>query len=152
MANLTAENDIQMIDNKATILGTAEADEILATQTNDHLMLSILAGAGDDIVLVNSGNNEVYGEEGNDLFSILTIGNHTVDGGNGQDTVRLWSVDPYSLSSYLNDNGVITLSSNFATHTFTNVEVFTFYFTSPYPYIDRVLSVAELDAFYDASV
>ncbi len=104
MANLTG-NDIQDIGNGPTITGTEEADLINVNST--AIDVSINAKSGDDVILLN-------------------FGNHTVDGGNGDDYVDLYQVFPFGLSNYNNTNNIISFQVNDNTYRFTSVETIAF--------------------------
>lgn len=160
MANLDS-SDIQIVDSVQTISGTSDNDVIdisegITSTTPSDTVFSIYGGTGDDKITGSAYHNLIFGEAGNDIiYAGNTTGVETIDGGDGDDTVVLNFNPFYNLTSYANENGVITLKTNNNTTTqVSNVESFVF---SMFPQdnlsvsfreqFSYTLTVEELDAF-----
>jgi len=112
------------INNVLTIIGTADADDIVAYGTSENL--NIEAGSGDDEIYATNGDNVINAGDGDDLIH-FTNGTDTVDSGNGKDQVHFNFESIFSLRAFTNNNGLITITTrNGSTTTYSNVEIFSF--------------------------
>ncbi len=99
-----------------TLLGGAGSDVILGEQGNDIIFGgldndSIDGGSDDDIIHGEGGADAVAGGDGNDFIHTLVVGEDTIDGGNGTDTV-----------SFAAATADLAIDLNNAAHKLLNVE------------------------------
>lgn len=84
----------------------------IATGSSGNVVFSDI---GDDTVLVQTSNNKVFGEEGNDFLKISASGTgNLISGGSGHDTLRLESSGTGSQAFGGDGNDVIVLGNTAA--------------------------------------
>ncbi|NMD53989.1 calcium-binding protein, partial [Shewanella sp. DNRA4] len=81
-------NAADIMSAAVLMLGTVGDDVITGTSVANR----VLAGAGNDTIVGGSGTNELYGESGNDTLSGHYASNNLLDGGEGDDTLKLNSL------------------------------------------------------------
>ncbi len=111
----TAANDIiRGFGGDDTLRGLAGDDQIFGGLGNDYLVGgtgadTLMGDAGDDVFIGGSGNDtfttgsgsdELYGQAGDDAFTVDGIGNKTVDGGSGTNSLTFSYSGVTSLSSF----------------------------------------------------
>jgi Ca2+-binding RTX toxin-like protein len=72
-------------DGNDRIVGGLGDDTISGGAGNDY----VLAQGGDDTISIGTGTDEVLGGSGDDVITVDGVGNKTIDGGTGTDTLSL---------------------------------------------------------------
>lgn len=86
----TLGNDTNTLSSGSNFRFSMKAGEDTLTITSSSSSNVVFSDLGDDTVYIQSNNNKVFGEEGNDFLKIFGAGTgNLISGGSGQDTLRL---------------------------------------------------------------
>jgi Ca2+-binding RTX toxin-like protein len=104
------------------LTGTFANDELTGDDRDNQLVGSLgddvlRGGAGDDILLGDSGIDMSYGEDGNDLILDRDLALDVIDGGKGDDLIRLTALSDTLGNAIDGGEGNDTIDMSFTTET-----------------------------------